>query len=335
MSAKRTDYYKLPEVEALFLDILEKKEKVDPAFDLKIGYRYPDVEEAIKFDVPKAIGLMEQLYNAGILDREVHDMELRCPYCGSSNVSVYYLCPNCESLRIKKTMLLEHMTCGYMGPVVSLGEPLICPKCGKRIAEGEYRNVGSIYECEECNQQIDTPYVNHWCRDCDKKFNFDNSIYQPAYSYFPRELVKKDMENGILYLSKIAEVFKELGLARVADTRTDSKSGFKEVFDTAFEGNGVKIFLDLLYSETPITEFELIKEYGKIINVEKNVFVVAVPGLDQRAAVIVKSYNMNLVEAAKPLEALMKLKAMLIEKLPKMKVEIKVAAPPKKKGWGF
>jgi hypothetical protein len=40
---------------------------------------------------------------------------------------------------------------------------------------------------------------------------------------------------------------------------------------------------------------------------------------------------MNLVEAAKPLEALTKLKAMLTEKLPKMKVEIK-AAPAKKKG---
>jgi uncharacterized protein YlaI len=331
MSLKRTDYYKLPEVEALFLNILEKREKVDPVFDLKIGYKYPDVEEATKFDVPKTISLMEQLYNAGILDREVYDMELRCPYCGSSNVSVYYLCPNCESRRIKKTLLLEHLTCGFMGPVVSVGEPLICPKCGKRIAEGEYRNAGSIYECEECNQQIDTPYMSHWCRDCGKKFNFDNSIYQPAYSYFPRELVKKDMENGILYLSKIAEVFKELGLARMADIRTEGKSGLKEAFDMAFEGNGVKIFLDLLYSEAPITEFELIREYGKILNVEKNVFVVAVPDLDKGASVIVKSYNINLVEAAKPLEALTKLKAMLTEKLPKMKVEIK-AAPAKKKG---
>jgi len=328
---KRTDYYKLPEVEELFLNILEKREKVDPVFDLKIGYKYPDVEEATKFDAPKTISLMEQLYNAGILDREIYDMELRCPYCGSSNVSVYYLCPNCESRRIKKTMLLEHLTCGFMGPVVSAGEPLMCPKCEKRIVEGEYRNAGSIYECEECNQQIDTPYVNHWCRDCGKRFNFDNSIYQPAYSYFPRELVKKDMENGILYLSKIAEVFKGLGLARMADTRTESKSGFKEAFDLAFEGSGVKIFLDLLYSEAPITEFELIKEYGKIMNVEKNVFVVAVPGLDKGASVIVKSYNINLVEAAKPLEALTKLKAMLTEKLAKMKVEIK-AAPAKKKG---
>ena len=224
------------------------------------------------------------------------------------------------------------MTCGYMGPVASSGEPLICPKCGKRIAEGEYRNAGSVYECEECNQQIDTPYVNHWCRDCGKKFNFDNSIYQAAYSYFPRELVKKDMENGILYLSKIADVFKELGLTRLGDTKAESKSGFNEVFDAAFEGNGVKIFLDLLYSEAPIAEFELIKEYGKILNVDKNVFVVAVPGLDQRASVIVKSYNINLVEAAKPLEALTKLKAMLTEKLPKMKVNIKAQTPGKKKG---
>jgi uncharacterized CHY-type Zn-finger protein len=332
MSAKRTDYYKLPEVEALFLDILEKKEKVDPAFDLKIGYRYPDVEEAIKFDAPKTIGFLEQLYNAEILDREVYDMELSCPYCNSSNVSVYYLCPHCQASKIKKTLLLEHMTCGYMGPVASLGEPLICPKCGKRMAEGEYRNTGSIYECEQCNQQIDTPFVNHWCRVCGKKFNFDNSIYQAAYSYFPRELVKKDMESGILYISKIADVFKELGLSRLGDAKTESKLGPPEVFDAAFEGNGAKIFLDLLYSEAPIHESELISEYGKILNVDKNVFVIAVPGLDQRASVIVKSYNINLVEAPKPLEALTKLKAVLIEKLPKMKVNMKVETQAKKKG---
>jgi hypothetical protein len=331
MSTKRTDYYKLPDVEALFINILEKKEKVDPVFDLKLGYRYPDVEEATKFDAPKSIGFLEQLYNTEILDREVYDMELRCPYCNNSNVSVYYLCPHCEALRIKKTILIEHLICGYMGPVASLGEPLICPKCGNRVAEGEYRNVGSIYECEECNQQIDTPYVNHWCRVCGKKFNFDNSIYQAAYSYFPRELVKEDMKSGILYLSKVADVFRELGLTRLKDAKTGSKSGPDEVFDAAFEANGAKVFIDLLYSEAPIAESELIKEYGKILNVDKNVFVIAVPGLDHRASVIVKSYNINLVEAAKPLEALAKLKAMLTEKLPMMKANIKVEASAKKK----
>jgi len=62
------------------------------------------------------------------------------------------------------------------------------------------------------------------------------------------------------------------------------------------------------------------------------VFVIAVPGLDQRASVIVKSYNINLVEAPKPLEALTKLKAVLIEKLPKMKVNMKVETQAKKKG---
>ena len=65
------------------LNILEKKDRIEPIFDLKIGYRYPDVEEKIGMEAGKAISFLTQLFDMGILDRETYDVELRCPTCDS------------------------------------------------------------------------------------------------------------------------------------------------------------------------------------------------------------------------------------------------------------
>jgi hypothetical protein len=331
LSEARINYYKIPEVEALLINVFGKNDVLNPVFDLKIGYRYPEVEEATNFDASKTLVFLEQLHKAGLLDRKAYDIELRCPYCNSPNVSVHYLCSNCETLGIKKTILFEHFPCGYLGPVSSLGAPISCPKCGNMMVEGEYRNAGSIYECDACNQQLETPYVGHWCRDCNKKFNFDNSIYQPSYSYSLGELTQEDVTKGILYISNVTGVFQELGLTRVQDLKIDTASGIEQTFDAVFEGSNVRVFFDLIYSEAPIAEMVILKEYSKIIDVKDNVFVVAMPGLDQRASVVVRSYNLNLVEAATPDEALSKLKALLTEKLPTLNVVIKVDATPQKK----
>jgi hypothetical protein len=183
--AQREDYYKRLDVEAVIGNLLTKSERINPIFDLDAGYRYPDVENATKKDAASSQLLLEELYDAKILERDIYDMEIRCPDCTSPNVSTRYLCPMCNSYHIKKTLLLEHYDCGYLGPLLSFGEPRICPKCNQPLVDGAYRNAGSIYECADCKKQIDTPFVNHWCRIKDYKFSFENALYQPKFSFFP------------------------------------------------------------------------------------------------------------------------------------------------------
>lgn len=335
MLENRRDYYKVPVVESFMINILEKKNRIEPIFDLRLGYRYPEVEEKIKMDSVKTTDFLENLFELNILGREKYDMELRCPTCNSPNVSTNYVCPHCASSTIQRTILIEHRVCGYLGTLTSLGQPLVCPKCGTRIAEGDYRDAGSIYECASCKKQIDTPFTSHWCRECSFKFSFENAVYQPKYAYFPAELTRKEMDAGILYLSQVADVFKQQEFTRGTDTKVVGDSRSEHVFDMVFTDFGLKSYVDILFSLDPLSQADIIREYGKILDSKTDPYVIVLPGLNSEASALAKSYNMNVIEADKPGVALSKLQVDLATKVLALKASLtsKTEATEKQKNW--
>jgi hypothetical protein len=259
--------YKVPEVEMFMVNILEKTGRIEPVFDLHLGYRYPEVEETIEMNASQTIDFLENLVAMEILDREIHDMELRCPSCLSPNVSVNYVCPHCAFSTVRKTILLEHYTCGYLGTLTSFGEPLTCPRCEERLSGDDYRDAGSIFECASCNQQIETPFVTHWCRKCNLKFSFENAVYQPKYVYVPTDFTRKEMATGILYLHQVVDVFTQHGLTREMPPKVVGESGVEHTFDATFSGLGTNFYVDIIFSLDPMGELEVLKEYGKIRDV--------------------------------------------------------------------
>jgi DNA-directed RNA polymerase subunit RPC12/RpoP len=295
--AQRVELYKRPDVEAVMNAILSKTGRLDPVFDLQYGYRYPDVETAINKDSDGAVALLEDLYEGGILDSQIYDMEIRCPECGSPNVSTRYLCPVCGSFHIKKTILMEHLDCGYLGNLITFGDPLVCPKCGQPLIEGAYRNAGSIYECADCKKQIDTPFVNHWCRNKASNFSFENAIYQGKFSYFPTKETQEDLERGIIFISPITGIFGGLGLKQMDVPKIVGTSSVELTFDVGYQGAGRKYFVDILQGKELFGEFDILKEYGKITDSKVETFVLVLPGLDNKATTMAKSYKMNVIDA--------------------------------------
>ena len=337
MNKTKYEYYKDPEVETFMTSVLEKVESVKPVFDLEQGYRYPHVETAIKSDPDKTNAFLENLVQAEILDKHLHDMELRCPTCNSPNISVNYICPKCISSHIRKTILLEHNICGYIGTVINFGEPLLCPRCGQQIKEGEYRDAGSIYECASCNQQIETPFIDHGCRKCGSKFSFENALYQPKYAYSPTKLTRVEMNQGIVYLGQVVSVFEEQGFIRESDTKIRGESGTEHVFDVAFSGFGLKVVVDVVYSMNPMTEIELLKKYGKIRDIQTlseriAAFLLVLPGLDADATALVRSYKMSVAQGDNPTMALSSLSSMLAERVANSKFDQESGA---KKGFSL
>ena len=305
--AQRVDFYKRPDVEAVIETILSKTGRLDPMFDLELGYRYPDVEKAIGKDPYGAVELLEELYEAKILDSQIYDMELRCPQCGSPNVSTRYLCPVCGSFHIKKTFLMEHLDCGYMGPVISYGDPMICPKCQQPLLEGTYRNAGSIYECADCKKQIDTPFVNHWCRAKDYRFSFENAVYQGKFTYFPTTETKEDIDRGIIFISPITTIFESIGMKRIEKPSVIGSSGVELKFDIGYEGNGRKYYVDILQGKELFGELDILKEYGKFNDAKVEAYMLVSPGLDSAATSMGKSYKMNICDGPNPNEIRAKL----------------------------
>jgi transposase-like protein len=304
---QRVDFYKRSDVEAVIETLLSKTGRLDPVFDLELGYRYPDVEKAIGKDSHETIKLLEELFEAKLLNSQVYDMEIRCPDCGSPNVSTRYLCPVCGSFHIKKTILMEHLGCGYLGPIVNYGDPMVCPKCQEPMIEGTYRNAGSIYECADCKKQIDTPFVNHWCRTKDFRFSFENAVYQGKFTYYPTQETKEDIDRGIIFISPITAVFDSLGMKRIENPRVIGSSGVELVFDIGYEGTGRKYYLDILQGKEPFGELDILKEYGKINDAKVDTYILVSPGLDASATSISKSYKMNIFDGSNSKEILAKL----------------------------
>jgi len=277
--------------------LISKTGRLDPVFDLQYGYRYPDVEKATNKDSDGAVALLEDLYEGGILDSQIYDMEIRCPECGSPNVSTRYLCPVCGSFHIKKTILMEHLDCGYLGNLTTFGDPLVCPKCEQPLVEGAYRNAGSIYECADCKKQIDTPFVNHWCRNTASNFSFENAIYQGKFSYFPTTGTKEDIDRGILFISPITTIFEGMGLKKMDVPKIVGTSGVELSFDVGYQGAGRKYFVDILQGKELFGEFDILREYGKITDSKVETFILVLPGLDNKATTMAKSYKMNVIDS--------------------------------------
>jgi hypothetical protein len=232
---------------------------------------------------------------------------------------------------------LEHNICGYIGTVINFGEPLLCPRCGQQIKEGEYRDAGSIYECASCNQQIETPFIDHGCRKCGSKFSFENALYQPKYAYSPTKLTRVEMNQGIVYLGQVVSVFEEQGFIRESDTKIRGESGTEHVFDVAFSGFGLKVVVDVVYSMNPMTEIELLKKYGKIRDIQTlseriAAFLLVLPGLDADATALVRSYKMTVAQGDNPSMALSALSSMLAERVANSKFD---QEPGAKKGFSL
>lgn len=301
------DYYKRLDVEFVISMLQLKSGHLDPVFDLELGYRYPDIEKAISKDSLGAFELLEELNGARILDSTIYDMEIRCPDCGSPNVSTRYLCPTCGSFHIKKTFLMEHLDCGYLGPIINYGDPMICPKCQQTMVAGTYRNAGSIYECGDCKKQIDTPFVNHWCRAKDFRFSFENAVYQSKFTYFPTKETQEDMDRGIIFISPITTVFEGVGMKRMENPKVIGSSGVELTFDIGYEATGKKYYVDILQGKELFGELDILREYGKINDAKVDAYLLISPGLDSSATSMAKSYKMNICDGQNPNEVLARL----------------------------
>ena len=194
------------------------------------------------------------------------------------------------------------------------------------MVDGSYKNAGSIYECGDCKKQIDTPYVNHWCRTKDYNFSFENALYQGKFSYIPTKETSEDIQRGIIFISPITEVFENFGMKRIENTKVIGTSGVELTFDIGYEGVGRKYYVDIIQGKDILGELDILREYGKINDSKVEVYTLISPGMDQSALSMAKSYKMNICDDPNPTQVMAKLTEML--KTRGNTMAVKKDAPP-------
>lgn len=309
----RADLYKDHLVQVVLSKFLSGElARLDPVFDPDKGYRYPLVE-AILGNPAKVEEFLSKLSSAGVLRKDLTDKILFCPRCGSPKVSMHYNCPHCKSFNIRKSALVEHLQCGYIDVEDHFrrGEKLVCPRCGRELAKPDvdYRKAGIWCTCNDCKKSFDIPVPSHFCRDCKEEFNFEDAVYRDAFSYILSDEARKEASLGWILVMPIKEFLESRGFEVETPGFLKGKSGASHMFDvTAFKKDVAKnmTVIDLATStEEVVSEQPVIAMFAKIYDVTPdNACLVAIPRITDNGKRMAKLYNITLIEAKNPKEAI-------------------------------
>lgn len=295
---------------------------LEPVFDPDHGYKYPLVE-AILGDSAKVDGFLGKLNSTGAVKRELYDKILFCPHCNSPKVSTRYNCPHCQSFNVRKSALVEHLQCGYIDTEdrFKKRERLVCPRCGKELVKPkiDYRKAGIWCTCNDCGKSFDIPVPSHFCRNCHKDFTFEEAFYENVYSYKLSEEARREASLGWILIAPIRDFLEDHGFDVETPGFLKGKSGASHMFDiTAFKGGTARdvTVIDLTTSTGDIvSEQPVIAMFAKIYDVAPDrACLIVMPKITENGKKMAKLYNITLVEAKNPKEAIEALESECIKK---------------------
>ena len=321
--AERAELYKDHNTQVFLSNFLSGEvTELKPTYDSKLGYRYPLVE-AIVGETSDAESFLNQLYEAGVLERKLYDKIVYCPRCNSSNVSVHYCCPYCKSFNIEKSALVEHVKCGYMDVEKNFrkGDKLVCPKCNKELKklDVDYRKAGVWCDCKNCGKSFDIPVTSHFCRDCQANFTFGDAVIRDVYTYSLKEEVREEATPGWVIIAPIIDFLRESRFGVESPAFLKGKSGANHMFDIAAFKGGAKrstMVIDLATSTgNTVSEQPIIAMFAKIYDVSPdNAYLIAIPKLSENGKKMAGMYKIQVIEAKDQEEAIRALENKLLKK---------------------
>ena len=311
----RGELYKDSRVEVI-IELLVANKIIEPKFDQSFGYTYPDLDKIVVENPGESKDeFLRKMVEGKVLDKELFDIEFRCPQCKSPDFSTRYLCPFCESMKIVKNIYVEHINCGQTSTKPSFNKQSwfdFCPNCNKKYSEGGYRIVGKWFECSNCTKQIKNPMIAHVCRNCHNTFSFEDAIQREIYVYSPNSEAKKEIENGVVLPSEIEKVLTNANYTVKDSNVVNGKSGLKHKFDFVSSSKEKTIAVDTIFSSKPITETEIVKEQIKLYDTGIEIYVIVTPKLSEQASVIAKGSQLKIIEAPNKKDALTGLRKSLL-----------------------
>ena len=310
MELERREAYIEPKARDLLRKLLQDgdKEEIVPIYAPNSGYIYqitnrlPNKNETETVTVSK--DLLENLTQINILQKNFFDSISSCPNCQSTILTMHNRCPKCKSHNVEKTSLTEHIPCGYIDQKDKYVNSR-CPKCGEPLIEGQYRNMGRWYICQECGEKIENPEFDLICRMCNKNFAIKEAIVKdiPKFSLNLNRL--KEIRQNVASLEDIRMLLSDLGFSiEMPGLTFGQKSGMQHHFSLIAKkllssGQEIVIALDHAVSESEVQTSPLILYLYKTSEVKVDIPIfVAIPGLSDTAKKIAQGHDILLIEGS-------------------------------------
>ena len=309
----RTEAYLDRPTQKLLRNLLEngKGAAILPTYDLSFGFRYKSVEsvfdEKPRGPTSKEVeDLLMRLNHLGILEKSFFDTVSACPNCGATSITMHYRCPKCASRHIVQTGLTEHIPCGNIDERGKYNQKDIlnptCPKCGARLAEGEYRDMGLWYVCRECGEKFEHPLLDMVCRKCTNQFTIQRALVREISKYALDPTKEKEIRQNVTSLESLNELLTGLGFtvempASVIGEKTGIQHNFSLIAKKKFEERETIVAVDHAVGDLEVSASSLILYTYKIseVDVDLPIFV-AIPKLSETAKRIAEGYNLLVIE---------------------------------------
>jgi predicted RNA-binding Zn-ribbon protein involved in translation (DUF1610 family) len=304
---ERREAYIEPHTRDLLREILEHsdKEEITPKYVHGEGFVYQTTNSASSGSQGKVISkdLLENLTRLDILKKAFYESVSVCPNCESTTITLHNRCPKCKSHNVEKTSLTEHIPCGYINQRDKYINNL-CPKCGEPLIEGQYRNMGRWYVCQECEEKFENPESDIVCRSCTKNFTIKEAkpVDIPKFSLNLQR--KKEIRQNVASLKNIQNLLTNLGFSiEIPGLVIGQKSGMQHHFSLIAKkivnGQEKIIALDHSVSESEVSTSPLILYLYKTSEVKVDIPIfVAIPQLNETAKKIAQGYNILLIEGS-------------------------------------
>jgi hypothetical protein len=302
---ERHEAYINPDTRGLLREILAccDSSEITPKFTQGAGFVYQakQVFDSQAKTIQKDI--LENLVRLDILKKQFHDSVSVCPYCESTNLTLHNRCPKCKSHNIQKTSLTEHIPCGYIDQNDKYLENR-CPKCNQALVEGQYRNMGRWFICQECAERFENPESDLICRTCSKSFTIKEAKVLDIPKYSLNIQRKKEIRQNVASLESIQKLLEDLGfICDIPGIVLGEKSGMQHHFSLIARKNvdGIEktIALDHSVSETEVSTSPLILYIYKISEVKVDVPIfIAIPQLNETSRKIAQGHNILLIEGS-------------------------------------
>lgn len=291
------------------------------------GYSFEGMPQ-LDWDTKRTRQALDSLARKGFLKAELIDKVITCMACGSANVRVKKLCPECMSLRLRKEGLIEHFSCGAVerqAAFESVNGDLVCPKCKAKLQliGSDYRMLPPSYVCLGCNVRSSEPLLVVKCDDCGSTAQLDEEPEVFLYKYTANAELPMQKMQQIKPIEVCTKFFSNLGYTVVAPAYVSGRSATKHLFDILILGrvgwiepnnsmvtkstmrkdNGNTV-IELLISSKLIELEEITRTYGMINDIDCDSLIFVIPGMTENARNYSSAYNMKISEGKTIEEAL-------------------------------
>ena len=238
--------------------ILEIKPQLNPQSEL--GFSFPAVNQLLHTSDKESVTILESLVGEGVLVRKFFDRFLHCPQCQGVNLRPVYGCPKCGSGNIFRGRVLEHLVCKYAGTEDEffLKGKLVCPKCkqGLYTMGTDYRTMGVLYKCRDCQEICNYPAIKWRCLRCSSLTPADKITEVVVYSYSLNEEKRTWLQFELKPKSKLVQFLRSRGYQVRENAMMKGRSGAEHTFDLlATRGDSIvvhNIAVGIEISDKPI-----------------------------------------------------------------------------------